>query len=58
MERVTSASLRGPDLFCKAKVKKLDSLFGEEDVAGLEVAMDNSLGVRRIQSIKDLRGVV
>ena len=45
-------------MFRQAEVEKLDSLFGEEDVAGLEVAMDDSLRVRGIQSVQDLRGVV
>ena len=45
-------------MFRQAEVEKLDSLFGEEDVAGLEVAMDDSLRVRGIQGVQDLRGVV
>ena len=46
-----------PD-FGQAKVEQLDSSFRDQDISRLQVAMRDSLAVRRIESIANLRGIL
>jgi len=50
--------LQRSGLLCEAKIEEFNPLFGEQDVAGLEVAMDNSFGVGGIQGIENLHGIL
>ena len=43
--------------FCEPEVEQFDSGLGQQDVVGLEIAMDDSFTVRSIERVADLGGV-
>jgi hypothetical protein len=45
-------------LFGQAEIEQLDSLFGEQDIRGLQVAMRDALAVRGVQSLQNLARVL
>ena len=54
---MASASLDRTGLLGQAEIEQLDSLLGDQNVGGLQIAMGDPLPVRGIQGIQNLSGV-